>query len=212
MNARSAFLVCILASLGGGCATASPPPQSSTTLTAAPIIPASLNLLMGARALEHAGRCPQAKVVYARYAETVQPIDPRGAEQALAAAARCVADTDLRAVTRDIALHDDPSAVAAADQAASSGTTSPWLDYYRAVALADMGHTDEAVAAYRTAEQRLATDRWARSIAIYGRARALDDASRCAEASQAYEEYSDAVRPVDPRAADVALKVAAGCR
>jgi hypothetical protein len=214
MNPRSAFLMCIFASLGGACTTASGPPRSqwSTTLTAAEIPDGSKGLLAGARALEQTGHCPRAKVVYARYAEAVRLVDRNAADQALAAAAACSVDEDLRAVTLDIALHDDPGAVAAADQAASAGATSPWLDYYRAVALADMRHTEEAVAAFRTAEQRLGNDFRARSIAIYGRARALDDASRCTDASRAYEEYGNAVRASDPAAAEVARKVSAHCR
>jgi hypothetical protein len=120
-------------------------------------------------------------------------------------------DTALRAVVDGILFHNDAEAVAAADRAAESGPTSPWVDYYRAVALADLKRTGDAVSAFEAAERRFPDNAWARSIAIYGRARALDDAHRCADAVTGYREYADAMRTTDPWSADLALRIGAEC-
>lgn len=120
-------------------------------------------------------------------------------------------DAPLRAVVDGILFHDDAEAVAAADRAAEAGPTSPWVDYYRAVALADLKRTGDAVSAFEGAERRFPDNAWARSIAIYGRARALDDGHRCADAVAAYKEYADAVRGTDPWSADMALRIGAQC-
>jgi tetratricopeptide (TPR) repeat protein len=50
------------------------------------------------------------------------------------------------------------------------------------------------------------------SIAIYGRARALTEAGRCAAARVAYEEYAQLVGGVDPVAAERARAYANDCR
>jgi tetratricopeptide (TPR) repeat protein len=90
---------------------------------------------------------------------------------------------------------------------------SPWAHYDRAVALHHLGHTEAAVEEYRMAEARFG-DRaqWGKSIAIYGRARALDDAGRCVEAGQAYGEFAAFVRSSDPAAAAMAKKYAEKCQ
>ncbi len=85
-----------------------------------------------------------------------------------------------------------------------------WVQYNRAVALAGLRRTDEAVAAFRAAERTFGAGP-ERAIAIYGRARALDDAHRCGEAQEAYGDYAAIVQPTRPRDAVMALAYARGC-
>ena len=169
-----------------------------------------------ANALERVGRCDEASAAYSEYATFVRTSDPGSADMALSYAAGCkersVENPALDAVVARILSHQDAAAVAAADRAASSENTSPWLDYYRATALAGLGRTNDAVDAFKTSERRFADNAWARSISIYGRARALNDAQRCSEARLAYAEYAAFVRPSDPRSADMALAYATQCR
>jgi len=213
MSLRHAFVLSGLATLGA-CATTG----SQVLLNAQPVLTSTEvtrpvdDLREQARSLAKAWLCLQAKLVYADYAESVRESDPRRARGALSAAAQCVEDSQLRAVVDGILIHHDAHAVDIADHAAASGPTSPWMDYYRAVALAGMKRTDDAVAAFKRAEQRLIDDPRGRSIAIYGRARALDDANRCVAAIAAYKEYSAFVRAMDSKSAEIALRVAADCR
>jgi tetratricopeptide (TPR) repeat protein len=85
--------------------------------------------------------------------------------------------------------------------------------YQRAVALAGLGETDDAVNAFREAESRFSTaDLFGRSIAVYGRARAFDQAGRCEDARKTYREYAALVRAADPAGAELALRYARSCR
>jgi tetratricopeptide (TPR) repeat protein len=107
---------------------------------------------------------------------------------------------------------DSQQALRLADQALSIDGTNPWAHYDRAAALTQLGQTDQAVAAFRGAEQRFSPDdRWARSVAIYGRAHALDRARRCPEAKAAFEEYASFVERDDPRSAAMARQYAQQC-
>lgn len=103
-------------------------------------------------------------------------------------------------------------ALALADRSVALLPNDAWAHYQRAVALRHLGRVDAAVSAYRDAETRFVNDPSGKSIAIYGRARALDDVGRCDEARRAYGEYSVHVRSRDPRAADQALVYADECR
>src|SRR5262245_10648863 len=78
-------------------------------------------------------------------------------------------------------------ALVLAEQALAADARNPWAYYDRAAALARLGQIDEAVQSFRVAEQQFSPeDRWARAIAIYGRAHALEEALRCPEAKAAY--------------------------
>ena len=100
-----------------------------------------------------------------------------------------------------------------ADQALAADPRNPWARYDRASALSRLGVTDEAVQTFRTAEQQFSpSDRWARSVAIYGRAHALAEAQRCAEAEAAFTEYAAYVAKDDPQSAEMARRYAATCR
>lgn len=104
-------------------------------------------------------------------------------------------------------------ALSLAERAIAVSPASAWAHYDRAVALQELGRADAAVESYRQAERLFGTgDVKGKSIAIYGRARALADAGRCAEAHVAYQEYADFVRLFDPRASDLALEYAKDCR
>jgi len=123
-------------------------------------------------------------------------IDPRTTEAANALGAR---DYD-----RVIALTEAPS----------TAPTGAWLDYERAAAFSGLRRTDEAVEVFKRAELRFrdAGDDAGHSVAIWGRARALYQAGRCAEARSAYEEYAAFVRQADPGAAEMALATSDTCR
>ena len=100
-----------------------------------------------------------------------------------------------------------------ANQAIRANPRDPWPYYNKGMALAQLGETDGALAALFAAEQHFAqTDRWGRSVAIYGRAHALKMAGRCAEARPVYEEYAAFVGKDDPQGAAIARRYAADCR
>ena len=88
-----------------------------------------------------------------------------------------------------------------------------WSRYQHAVELRHQGRTDVALATYREAEKRFETsgDRHGHAVAIYGRARALDEAGRCDEAAEAYRDYARYVEASDPGASTLALGYAHEC-
>src|SRR3954470_18752274 len=100
-----------------------------------------------------------------------------------------------------------------ANQAIRADPRNPWPYYDKGMALAELGETDGALAALYAAEQRFVpTDRWARSVAIYGRAHTLNRAGRCVEAVQAYADYAQFVAKDDPRSAEMARSYAIHCQ
>jgi hypothetical protein len=158
----------------------------------------SLALYGRARTLTDAGRCSEAHVAYEQYADVVRALAPRAAALALAYEKDCREATSSLA---DRASSEAASALIGGDYLgaleraaeAPAAQTSPWLAYNRAVALGELGRTDEAVATFEQAERRFGDDevnRHGRAIAIYGRARALAKAGRCAEARGACEQYA----------------------
>ena len=179
----------------------------------------SLAIYGRARALDDVGRCAEAKGAYEEYATLVEATDAASAEMAHSYADQCRAaarvdeeSTTPTAMVARILAHDYVGALAVAKGAPS---TSPWVDYNRAVALAELGRTNEAVATFVWAEDRFGDapeNQHGRTSAIYGRARALDQAGRCTEAKQSYDTYASLVRGTDPAAADLALRIAAACK
>jgi predicted Zn-dependent protease len=90
--------------------------------------------------------------------------------------------------------------------------SNPWGYYNMADALALLHRVDEAVVAFRQAEQHFsAADRWGKSIAIYGRANVLRQANRCEEAAGAFREYAAFVQKDDPGSADMARRYSIMC-
>jgi tetratricopeptide (TPR) repeat protein len=108
----------------------------------------------------------------------------------------------------------DYSRVLALTESPSDAPTGAWLDYDRGEALTGVGRTDEAIEVFRKAALRFqsAGDDLGRSVAIWGGARALDEAGRCPEARKAYKEFEAYARPRDQRAADMAAAYAGTCR
>ncbi len=210
MRAR-AFL---LALLSQACSATSPPTLTSATVPATSTRP-DLAVYQRANELDRAGRCDEATRAYVAYANAVSATDPRSAAMAIHYAALCRkhfdADPTRSAVVTDVVSGRDEAAVDLAERKIRDGDTDPWLEYNLGVALADVGRTNDAVAAFSRAELRFIGDPWARSIAVYGRARALHDAYRCDEAKRAYEEYASLVRASDPKSAADALAVASHC-
>lgn len=144
-----------------------------------------------ARVLTDVGRCDEATKAYAAYADFVRGTDARAADMALRNAEACTAPKGAE-IER---WRDDG-----------------WSAYERAVALAERGRTDEAIAAYDEAARAFATvDERARSLAVYGRAHWLDMAGRCFAARRAYAEYADLVRATQPGDAASAERLAAEC-
>jgi tetratricopeptide (TPR) repeat protein len=117
-----------------------------------------------------------------------------------------------RAATADM-QGQRQQAVELANQAIRADSRNPWPYYNKGMALAELGETDAAIAALYAAEQRFAaTDRWGKSIAIYGRAHALTRAGRCMEAVQVFGEYANFVAKSDPRSAEMARRYAVDCQ
>ncbi len=178
-----------------------------------------------ARAFDDVGRCSEARAAYAEYATFVRSSDPNAADMAIRYAKECreaqtaAGDTSTSVATSLIIGGHYPAALEEIDKAARSGTSnaaSPWLEYDRAIALANLGRIDEAVEAFGRVEQMMANSpasnsRWVRSIAMYGRARTLDNARRCTAARKAYDEYAAFVRPTQPKDADMAVEIAKNC-
>lgn len=121
------------------------------------------------------------------------------------------AELSTRAATADMAGNPQ-QAVALADSAIRADPKDPWPYYNKGMALARVGETDGALAAFVAAEQHFApTDRWGRSVAVFGRAHTLAMAGRCTEAQQAFDEYA-ALNPDAPNAASLGQRYAADCR
>jgi tetratricopeptide (TPR) repeat protein len=151
-----------------------------------------------ARALTDAGRCAEARIAYQEYADFARAFDAVSADRALAYARDC---REARSPAGERAASEAASALIGGDYrgalevagAVPASQVSPWLEYDRAVALGELGRTDEAVAAFASAEARFGDDetsRHGRAVAIYGRARVLAKAGRCPEARRACAEYS----------------------
>jgi tetratricopeptide (TPR) repeat protein len=136
-----------------------------------------------------------------------QAVPPRGASpgwQQSRSLASQAASAEIKGNTAD--------ALALADQAIAADPSNAWAHYDRGAALARMGQTDQAVQAFSAAEQRFpVSNRWARSIAIWDRALALQQAGRCVQARAAFAEYATYVSSYDQKSAEMARKYAEDC-
>lgn len=100
---------------------------------------------------------------------------------------------------------DYGKALALATRASQADPSDPWSHYTRAQALANLQRVDDALGEFNAALERyLPEDTWGQSVALYGRALALDQAGRCKDAQAAYDKYVQFVQPLDPQAAQVA--------
>jgi hypothetical protein len=126
-------------------------------------------------------------------------------------------DPILSAATNAVIHGDDVRVLTLTDSDAMSGAAlaqrSPWLDYDRAIALARIGRTDDAVHAYENAARRFESrgQNGERSKAIYGEAQALSAAHRCKDAWRKYQQYAVIVGPTSERDAKMALTYANDC-
>lgn len=171
-----------------------------------------------ARAFAEAGRCEDAGAAYREYAEFVRSFEPTAVDMALEYARQCrpresfVPDPAMTTLSSAVIAGDPQEALEAADHVSEPAKLTGWFDYNRGVALERLGRVDDAVAAFRSAESRFGDEnRHGHAIAIYGRARALNQAGRCNDARPAYEEYAAFVRSTDPRDAEMALEVSRAC-
>lgn len=152
-----------------------------------------------ARALDDAGTCDAARAAYHEFAAFVESWNPRAAEMARSYAQHCGTTNPSTRDTSDVstavvageyerALNEANRMLAAPENM----SPDPWLQYNRAVSLAELGRTNEAVASFEAAETFFENEKDAhgRSLAVYGRARALDNAGRCVAARSAYEDYA----------------------
>jgi tetratricopeptide (TPR) repeat protein len=145
----------------------------------------------------------------------LQASDRNGSPSEAPAASASSSATDPRTTEAAEALAaGDYARALALTESSSNAPTGAWLDYDRASALAALGRTDEAVEAFRRASLRFeeAGDVTGRADSLWGRARALDEAHRCAEARTAYEDYEEFVRLRDPRGAEMAAARAGSCK
>jgi tetratricopeptide (TPR) repeat protein len=120
---------------------------------------------------------------------------------------------ELSSQAAEALVRSEPAeALKLADAAIAVDSRNPWARYQRAAALADLGRTDEAVAAFKVAQRSFSTaDAWGKSISIYGQAHALAQARRCSEARPVFEEYAVYVGRADPAAAGLARRYAEEC-
>ena len=107
---------------------------------------------------------------------------------------------------------DHAKGLSMAEEAIKADPKDPWGHYDRADALNATRETDQAVPAFRQAEQLFPeNDIWGRSVAIWGQANAYNQAGRCQEAAPIYERYAVYVEKVDPEAAALARQYAIHC-
>jgi tetratricopeptide (TPR) repeat protein len=102
-------------------------------------------------------------------------------------------------------------AVDLSTEAIAREPSNPWAYYARANALTQMGRTESAIEDYDSAIALSGKDVWGRSVAIYGRARALDAADRCTDAARSYKEYARLVAPFEPELAANARQYSGYC-
>lgn len=176
-----------------------------------------------ARAFDDVGRCEEAKAAYREYAAFVRAKDPRAADLALAYAGQCQAsspielpgDPVLTEMANALAAGRYEQVVAIKERTLGARLTSPWVDYDLGAALTGLGQTDAAVEAYKRAEQKFGDDPGnlhGRSVALWGRARALEIAQRCVEAKTAYDAYAVLVGATDPSSARLAVLRGRQCK
>jgi Tfp pilus assembly protein PilF len=139
--------------------------------------------------------------------EPTHVIDRR-ADDNQRAAAKLASDA-----AKALAGGDFDGAVELTKRALATSSTDPWAHYIHAEALVRQGHVDDALPEYRVAEQALPREeRWSRSIVLWGRANALYQTGRCAEAKAAFNDYVSYVSKDDRAAADMAQKHIDDCK
>jgi tetratricopeptide (TPR) repeat protein len=83
---------------------------------------------------------------------------------------------------------DHEKALQLANEAIKADSKEPWGHYTRGDALGSLHRVDDAVEAFRQAEQRFSpADSWGRSVAIWAQANAFMQVGRFQEASATFE-------------------------
>jgi tetratricopeptide (TPR) repeat protein len=107
---------------------------------------------------------------------------------------------------------DHEKALQLADGAIKADSKEAWGYYDRGDALASLHRLDDALTAFRQAEQRFAVaDSWGKSVAIWGEANVFRQAGRCKDASPIFEQYASFVERLDTDAAALARKCGTEC-
>ncbi len=159
-----------------------------------------------ANALSEAIRCQEASPIYERYAAFVQKLDQAAATRARDYAKKQCAPSsgpsysaiEIDSINTEISGNHE-RALELAQAAVRANPDDGWAYYLQADALVSLHRVDEAVAAFRQAEQHFAASAtWEKSIAIWGQANALKDAGRCTESGPIYARYASFVEARDP--------------
>jgi tetratricopeptide (TPR) repeat protein len=172
-----------------------------------------------ARAHADAGHCALATSAYEDYAKIVQAAHPEAAELALSYARNCrtfaPSDPVMTTIASAVMDRDYQRALELSNQVTVSADARPWVDYHRGAALTGLGKIDEAVTAFRHAEDGFSglgqRGRWGQSVSVWGAARAFGNAGRCSEARPEYARYAALVQETDPRGAQLAIAFSRAC-
>lgn len=120
-------------------------------------------------------------------------------------------ELETRSVVAELAGNHD-QALSFAEKAIKADPSDAWGYYDRGDALASLGQTANAVAAFAEAERRFSqSDLWGKSIAVWGQADAFNRVGRFSEAGPIYERYAALVQSVDAEAADLGRRFAKNC-
>lgn len=107
---------------------------------------------------------------------------------------------------------DHDKALQLANEAIRADSKEPWGHYTRGDALASLHRVDDAVEAFRQAEQRFSqADSWGKSVAIWAQANAFMQVGRFQEASAIFERYVSLLERVDKDATMLARKYEEYC-
>ena len=114
--------------------------------------------------------------------------------------------------TRALIRGDFRGAISLADRAVRFDPRNAWAYYVKGEALVGVGEGREGVVALGEAIARYQPqDLWGRSVALWGRARALEMIGQCEQARRAFDAYEALVQRRSPRNADQAKKIAGHC-
>ena len=120
--------------------------------------------------------------------------------------------SSLTASGEALSKGDTLEALTRADEALRADPKNAWAHYNRAAALAGLNRIDEAVAAYdQAAGAFAASDKRGKSLALWGKAHVLYRTGKCAQASEAFTEYTKFVGSSDPQATELASHRATTC-
>lgn len=99
-----------------------------------------------------------------------------------------------------------------ANDAIKADPKNPWGHYDGGDALESLKRIDDAVSAFRQAEQYFSdADVWGKSVAIWGQANVFRQLGRCQDAVPIYERYATFLEKLDPDAAALARTYEKSC-